>query len=82
LALDLERSYVEASGAIEKIILKIIGDDTEKKIPASQLKPLTGKEPLAIDDDGYHYQRKIGNNVHTKAMYGTTGKHISKPTRA
>lgn len=75
---DLGRSYVEASGSLEKLINHIIGDDNKFKIPSSEMLSLTGKIPSNIDPDTYHYDRKIGEKTHTKALYGTPRLPIIK----
>jgi hypothetical protein len=41
-----------------------------KEIPHDQAEKLTGKTILKKHDDGVHYDRKIGNDVHTKKIVG------------
>lgn len=62
----MARAWAEASGAVENL-LKKIGMPT---VPSSLAAKLTGKEILRHDVNGTHYDRKIGNDVHTKTILG------------
>lgn len=64
--LKLNRMWVEASGAIEKVLLKA----GAKPIPAKYASALTGKEILNISDDGYHYTRLLQGHPHEKIIFG------------
>lgn len=74
---ELSRSYVEASGSIEKLLNNVIGPNQKFKIPSKDLTKLTGKKAIEIDPDEHHYSRVIGDKVHRKAMYGTPGLKIT-----
>lgn len=61
--------WAEVSEAAEHILLK----KGVVKIPAEIAAKILhdrGKEVLSIEDDGYHYTRRIGNHELTKLMVG------------
>lgn len=60
-----KRAWGEVSGKVEAIHKKIGTPD----IPASKAKKLTGKD-VKPHKDGVHYDRKIGDTMHTKKMVG------------
>lgn len=64
--LKLNRMWVEASGAIEKVLVKA----NAKPIPAKYASALTGKEILEINPDGYHYTRLLQGHPHEKIIFG------------
>ena len=74
---DVTRSYTEISDAMERFVFKRFPDLADRyKIPNTEaikhLQP--GEARIPEDDDGYHYDRKIGGGWHTKIMLGTPGK--------
>lgn len=74
---DVTRSYTEISDAMEKFVFKRFPELANKyKIPNTEaikhLQP--GEARIPEDNDGYHYDRKIGGSWHTKIMLGTPGK--------
>lgn len=78
---DLFRSYGEISDDLEKFITRNFPKDIKKfSIPntevCNQLKFGEFKIP-ETDNDGFHYDRKIGKHWHRKLMIGTPGKRIT-----
>lgn len=60
----------EVSEAIEHIYVNKIGIT---KVPAEMAQKLLKDKPfISIDSDGFHYTRKIGNEIVTKIMIGDT----------
>lgn len=60
----------EVSEAIEHIYVNKIGIT---KVPAEMAQKLLKDKPfISIDFDGFHYTRKIGNEIVTKLMIGDT----------
>lgn len=64
--LRLKRMWVEASGAIEKVLLKA----GAQPIPAKYAGVLTGKEILNIANDGVHYTRLLQGHPYEKIIFG------------
>ena len=62
-----KRSWAEVSGAIEHIMKKT----GAKPILAKFAHVLTHKEILEYNDDGFHYTREIGGDLHEKIIYGS-----------
>lgn len=62
---EMKRAWGEVSGKVEHIHKKIGSPD----IPASRAGELLGKE-VTPHEDGVHYDRKIGADMHTKKMVG------------
>ena len=60
------RAWVEVSDAPERILSKM----GAKPIPSKFAGPLTGKEILDYNEDGYHYTRLIAGEPHEKIMFG------------
>jgi hypothetical protein len=60
------RAWVEVSDATEKILARM----GAKPIPSKFAGPLTGKEILDYNSDGYHYTRLIAGDPHEKIIYG------------
>lgn len=60
------RAWGEFSGAMEHIMKK----HGAKYISHAHAEMLTGKPVLKKHDDGIHYDRDIGGNIHTKALMG------------
>jgi hypothetical protein len=60
------RAWVEVSDAPEKILARM----GAKPIPSKFAGPLTGKEILDYNSDGYHYTRLIAGDPHEKIIYG------------
>lgn len=60
------RAWVEVSDAPEKILARM----GAKPIPSKFAGPLTGKEILDYNSDGYHYTRLIAGEPHEKIIYG------------
>lgn len=78
---EFGRSYAEVSDAMERFIFKNYPElADEYKIPNTEaikiLQP--GEAKIPDNDDGYHYDRKIGDSWHTKIMIGTPGKRLRK----
>lgn len=61
-----KRAWSEVSDKAENLVLKL----GYKPIPNSAAATLTGKGILKIHDDGFHYDRVIGGEVHTKMIVG------------
>lgn len=64
--LRLQRSWCEASGKIEAIIIKLGGKPLSNKFA----EMLTGKKILGYDVDGIHYTRLIAGEPHSKVIFG------------
>jgi hypothetical protein len=64
--LKLNRMWVEASGAIEKVLLKA----GARPVPAKYASSLTGKEILSINPDGFHYTRLLQGHPYEKIIFG------------
>lgn len=60
------RAWAEASGAPEKILMRM----GAKPLPNKFAHILTGKEILNLNPDGYHYTRMIGGEPHEKIIFG------------
>jgi hypothetical protein len=60
-----KRAWGEVSGAVEHLQKKL----GVPSIPSSRTKELIDKD-VNKHDDGYHYDRKIGAEHHTKVMMG------------
>lgn len=60
------RSWVEASGPLEKYLLSI----GAPKVKATAAAKILGRDILEIDDDGFHYKRNINGKVLTKIIIG------------
>ena len=65
-------AYGEVSEAVEHIMIDYYN---AKKIPAEVAAKILANQPnpkkiLSIEEDGYHYKRKIGDEVYTKLMVG------------
>ena len=60
-----KRAWGEVSGKVASIHKKIGTPD----IPSSRAKELTGKD-VKRHADGVHYDRKIGDTIHTKKIVG------------
>jgi hypothetical protein len=60
-----QRAWGEVSGAMEHMAKKM----GVPSIPASEVPSLTGKE-VTPHPDGVHYDRRIGNDIHTKMAIG------------
>lgn len=60
------RMYAEVSDAMEHIMINKLG---AKKIPNKYVADILGKEIEPLED-GYHYNRMLGNHMHTKIMVG------------
>lgn len=61
-----KRSWGETSGAAEHIANKL----GVPKIPADTAEKIINKPILSKDSDGYHYDRLIGGEKHTKIAFG------------
>ncbi|MBL0708247.1 MAG: hypothetical protein JJW00_04290 [Sulfurimonas sp.] len=62
-------TWMEVSEGVEHFIIKNGGKSfLLKNTLATQL---TGKQILALDDDGYHYKREINGVVKSKVIIGT-----------
>lgn len=73
---DLKRSWVECSGAVEKILLRTGGE--KYVVPAVYAETLTGKK-CTPSEDGKHYTRTIAGHDHEKIILGTPeGIHIER----
>jgi hypothetical protein len=64
--IKFNRSWVEVSDAPEKMLARM----GAKPIPSKFAGPLTGKEILDYNSDGYHYTRLIAGDPHEKIIYG------------
>lgn len=74
---DLTRAWVECSGSVEKVLMRMGG--SAYIVPAKYAEQLTGKE-VVISEDGLHYTRTIGGHSHEKIIIGTpTGITIERP---
>lgn len=62
-----KRSWVEASGAIERMMSK---DPNAVIIPNKYASALLNKEILSYDPDGVHYTRMLGGEPKAKMMFG------------
>jgi hypothetical protein len=62
----LNRSWVEVSGPIEKLMLKM----GSKPMPNKYAEFLTGKKVLELNPDGVHYTRLIQGEPHEKMIVG------------
>ena len=65
--------WAEASGAIEHYFEEFGG----YKIANCYAKEILGKEDIELDDDGFHYKRRIGKeeeDIYTKIIYGFKDK--------
>jgi len=62
-----QRSWAEVSGPIERLMANTGG----KPILAKFAHVLTHKEILEYNEDGFHYTREIGGDLHEKIIYGS-----------
>lgn len=62
-----KRSWVEASGAVERLMAK---DPNSVGIPNRYASALLNKEIMSYDPDGVHYTRMIGGTPRVKIMFG------------
>lgn len=60
------RSWVEASGPLEKYLLSI----GAPKVKATAAAKILGRDILEIDDDSFHYKRNINGKILTKIIIG------------
>lgn len=60
------RMYAEVSDAMEHILIKKLGG---KPIPNKYAGIITGKD-VELHDDGFHYSRDLGGEIHTKILVG------------
>lgn len=65
---DLTRAWLECSGAVERMLMKLGGD--KYIVPAQYASKLTGKQVIP-SEDGIHYTRKIGGDMYEKVIIGT-----------
>lgn len=78
VTLTARGAYAEVSEAIEHIMVdkyncKKVPVDVAEKVLAALPNP---KKILDKKEDGYHYDRKIGNDVYTKIMVGNVPKEF------
>jgi hypothetical protein len=65
--IKLNRSWAEASGSPERIMIKL----GAQPVPNTLAAMLTGKEILSLNPDGYHYTRLIAGKPYEKIIFGT-----------
>ena len=63
---EQHRSWAEVSGKMETISDRM----GVPSVPNDRAKELTGKGDAVPHKDGIHYDRKIGNDIHTKTIKG------------
>jgi hypothetical protein len=66
--LERNKGWMEASGAVERIIWKVMTPMTNDK--AVIVLKMLNKKALSISDDGYHYTRMIAGRPLIKVMFG------------
>ena len=70
LAQKDRNAWQEVSEAPEHILLNKLGGTPIPNYIAKKVLEDDGKPVLRLDPDGFHYDRKIGNDVYTKVMVG------------
>lgn len=85
---DFDRAYFEVSGLSLGLIAKTVGVEFVKKYikTVDEAKAISGEELLPPSEKAmmekfpqlvpFMYDRKIGDELHTKVMLGTNGKKI------
>lgn len=66
---DFKRAWVESSGQSEKLMMSLGGE--KYMIPNTKIKEIMGDEIISLDEDGYHYTRKIMDHEYRKVSIGT-----------
>lgn len=78
---EFERAFAEVSDDMERFIFKnykALADQYKLKNTDAILLLGPGEGKIPEDNDGYHYDRKIGGHWHRKIMIGTPGKTLTK----
>lgn len=68
----MKRAWIEVSGKMERFYSRNTQGTPLPRAEAEILLDAIGKKALKWHDDGYHYDREIQGQVHTKAIYGNS----------
>jgi len=67
----MKRAWMEVSGPAEKFFNRNLNGSPLPREEAEVILDVMGKKVLKWHDDGFHYDREIQGQVHTKAIWGT-----------